>query len=540
VKLRVTFPIAAAALFLTACHASTGSNTMLPASPSSMHASASRGQAYIKLTLPVIVPAHPDPIPGLAPTRLSSATHSLAGTFGSFKLTPIVLTMQTPGCTARSDGLHCTVALPVPAGNALLTASTFASSDGTGTSLATASQKIDVKAGRRTNATPAWVAIAATYKLAFTKRVFSQGIPASTVISFYAIDAAGAIVPSNVVEGHAGGVVQARLRLSGDYPQTIALPGNAPFTTAPFAYSGRLSGSTTVSALPIGSAAARSAYASGTLLYRSGASGSGQLFIFGDGDGYGSRLIEWAAGASGTDAPLRTYALAAGPVWANAAGDFWAGPFGSGAKTWMEKYDAAGRGLVRITPVRGAYIVAGAVDRSENVYVAVQSLGASPQGCTVYVYSAKYVWKSQRSFYAGYSCPAAIAADTHGNVYLASLDDGDTIAEYGPTASGPEAQPIRTLAIPPDEVVGLAIDSTGTVYLQSYATLLKYPAGSSTAQQALPGVVIGRFALDPHDNVYVSSYGIVYEYAPGETAAMRTVSLFGSGDGLVEAIAAGP
>jgi hypothetical protein len=52
--------------------------------------------------------------------------------------------------------------------------------------------------------------------------------------------------------------------------------------------------------------------------------------------------------------------------------------------------------------------------------------------------------------------------------------------------------------------------------------------------------VIGRFALDAHDNIYFSSYGVVYEYAQGQTTPIRTLSLAGTGVGLVEAIAAAP
>ena len=158
----------------------------------------------------------------------------------------------------------------------------------------------------------------------------------------------------------------------------------------------------------------------------------------------------------------------------------------------------------------------------------------------MHVYSAASSWTSERDFYIGSSCPQKIAADTNGDVFLAGPDYRSVIEEYGPSARGATANPIRTFAIPSDEIVGLAVDGSGTVYLQSFATLLKYAPGSSTARQALPGRVIGRFGLDPNDNVYISSYGIIYEFAPGTTKPMRTVSITGSATGLVEAIAAGP
>ncbi|HTA40451.1 MAG TPA: hypothetical protein VK760_15305 [Candidatus Acidoferrales bacterium] len=533
-NLRLKLAGSVAVLLLAGCRGASGANAV-PASFTAVQAA--KGQAQVLLTLPVIIPARPAPVAGLAATRLSSATQLVAGTFGSAGVGPIALTRLTPGCRVLSDGLHCKVKIELPVGTNELHLTTYSSSIIFGAPLARASGTFHIVAGRLNRVTPDnWTGLAATFKLAVSKKNFRQGVPSSTTISFYGIDAAGAIIPSNVVDGPAGSAVEAELRLVGDYPRTITLPENAPFTQTTFTYDGRLAGSTSVRAIPI-DANARNAFATSKLRFQPGAVGAGQLFVYGDGDGEGSRLVEWALGVSGNAPPLRTYALSAGPIWADASGDFWAGPFSSGGQSWFEKYDANGAGFVRIASDSGVEIVTGALDRQENVYAA--ELDTRSYRCYMHVYSAASAWKTQRLFYIGSSCPSKVAADSSGNVYVAAPAGQSVISEYGPTAEGEDAMPIRTFAIPPDPVIGFAVDSTGAIYLQSFATLLRYEPGSSAALQALPGRVIGRFALDPNDNVYISSYGIIYEFAPRTTTAIRTVSIIGSATGLVEGIAVG-
>jgi hypothetical protein len=554
-ELRVSFTIAAVVLLLTACHGVSSSNALLPTQPSAVDVRAGKALARVLLTLPAIAPPHPEPIPTVGPTRLSSATRSVSGTFGSSKIVPVALTPTTPGCTLEGDGLYCSVTIVVPAGTALLTVSTYASPDGTGKPLATASEQVSVVTGSRNYATPkTWIGLAASYKLAFTKKIFQQGVPSSTVISFYGIDAGGAIIPSNDV-GEAGGkLAKAQLQFAGAYPQKIALPKNLPFTSVTFAYDGRLAGSTTVQAI---SAAPKSdsIYATSTLQFKQGATGAGQLFVQGTGATQDdpSLLLEYAASAAGNAAPLRAYTMHGAPMWANTKGEFWAGPFQVGNlydPDWLEKYDAKGNGLVRLTPADGV-ILRAAVDPAENVYTAEGDLDEY-DGCfldpeSINVYSAAKDWRKIRGFAPGnINCPDAMAADASGDVFLAYYIPDDSgpsagwayVDEYAPNARGASPKPIREFAIPKTYVVGLAVDSKGTVYVQSGSSLLEYPRGSK--REVFPGNPIGRFALDAHDNLYVSSNGTIYEYAPGDTSPIRSISLSGRGIGTVEGIAAGP
>src|SRR5580698_9848490 len=73
-----------------------------------------------------------------------------------------------------------------------------------------------------------------------------------------------------------------------------------------------------------------------------------QLFVYGDGfpSSLPGRMLEYPAGASGSDAPLRNYTFRRGPIWAGTGGEFWVGPF---AHRWMEKYDATGKVIERLS-----------------------------------------------------------------------------------------------------------------------------------------------------------------------------------------------
>jgi hypothetical protein len=533
----------------TAPRAIPDSNAMPQTLQAAVHHRAPMGGAQVLLTLPAIAPAQPVPTPGIVFTRLSSATQSVAGTFGSSKIPAIVLSSQTTGCAESSDGLTCTVALSIPVGTARLTLYTYASPDGKGKPLATASERLTVSAANGQTVSPqSWLGIAASYKLAFSKKRFHQGVPSSTVISLYAIDAARAIIPSNQISGPSGKPLHMQLHFVGAYPEKLALPDDLPFTSVTFPYDGRLSGSSSINAIAM-NPNSKTVYATATLRFTQGLVGPGQLFVQGTGATTSDpeRLLQFAPGASGTDAPLRIYNFGGGPIWANAQGEFWAGPFDSGdndsSASWLEKYDANGEGIERITPAPKDVMLAAAVDPNENVYT-IEGQVDDDYGCsliagTVRVYSAAGGWQLTRRFpLSGNSCSYEMAADANGDIFVGSYTSGAaTVQEYAPSSN--TYVPTTQYTLPPTSVIGIAVDSQGNLFVQSFGTLLEYPK-SGGQQSVLPGTVIGRFALDAHDNLYLSSYGIVYEYAPGQTSPLRTVALFGYGEGTVQAIAAGP
>jgi hypothetical protein len=555
-RLRVRFSIAAA-LLLAACHASSGSNAVLPASSSIVGASAPKDRARVLLTLAVIAPPRPDPVPGIVSTRLSSATQSVAGTFGRSKVGPVALDAGTAGCTTQTDGLHCTVAMNVPLGTNQLDLSTFASRDGTGKPLATASEQLTVVAGSQNYATPkAWTAIAATYRLGFTKKIFKQGVPASTTISFLGIDAGGAIIPSNDISGSTGKAIKAQLQFAGNYPHTIALPENLPFTSATFAYDGRLSGTTVVTAIPV-APKAKTVYASAKMVQQQGSTENGQLYVYGSTTAYGSgELVQFAAGASGAGAvPLRTYQMNGAPLWADTGGKFWAlfdeglGPYKP--PNWMEEFDSTGRGLARVdSPGNDFPFIIAAVDPKRNIYAAEGQRNESYPPCDliaymqVTVYAAARGWKPAGTLTLDSGCPRALAADSAGNLYIAYSDEyysgsggSASIMEYS-TGSGSSLK--RSISVPYGRVGGLDVDSHGNIFVSTSDRLYEYSRKSRTPSEILPNITIGAFTLDAHDNLYVVSGGSIQEYAPGASTPIRTIPVSVTGLVYIWSIVAAP
>jgi hypothetical protein len=561
-KLRARFAIAAAAFFLAACHGALSSSSVVPAALTRADARPRAGNAIVLLTLPPIVTAKTVLSPGIVPIRLSSATASVGGTFGSSKIGPVALTAQTPGCSVESDGLHCVIAISVPAGSNLLTARTFASPDGSGKPLAIASEQLSVFAGSQNYASPkTWIGQAATLKIGLSKKNFRQGVPSSTTISFYGIDAGGAIIPSNVVAGPTRKRVTAQLKISGAYPQTIALPSNAPFTSVVFPYDGRLSGTMTIAAIPT-STTSKTIFATTSMRLLPGPAERGQLFVYGAPSSASSNdtLMQFAAGVSGNAAPLRTYTFGGPPLEANGNGEFWAGPikkqsFNIYSPSWIEKYDAQGNGVFRLTPSTGGLLFGAAVDPSENVYTIESDIDiygeCSLDGPTIQVYSAGRGWKVSRSVAVDFdACYFVMAADAQGHAFVAYYDPGSYyspgaeagLEEYG-SLPNQSFGIIRRWKVPPSGAGGLAVDSHGDIFISYGTTLYEFPHGSHKMQPLALGTPVGSFALDAHDNIYVSGPTTIKVFAPGATTPMRTISLPaqpGQAAYVISGLAAGP
>jgi hypothetical protein len=78
------------------------------------------------------------------PRYVSPATQSVTLFAPGGATTTVALTTSNPSCTAQAGGLVCTVELPVPVGNSTITVSTYASTDGSGTPLSTATLAVTV------------------------------------------------------------------------------------------------------------------------------------------------------------------------------------------------------------------------------------------------------------------------------------------------------------------------------------------------------------------------------------------------------------
>jgi hypothetical protein len=527
------------------------SNRISPAA--SLGAAAARGR--LVLTLPVIAPAHV--IPQLSAPMLSSATQSIAGTFGTRKVGPIALSSQTRGCSVASDGLHCTINVSEPVGKNKLELATFASTDGTGSQLAVSTPlKVNVYAGLKNAATPVWSGRAATFRIAISTRPLQQGVAATVVVTLFAIDAAGAVIPSTSVLDQTGKQVYWSGTAAPPYDTSFQFVngplGNLPYSSENFDYDGRTAETVKVKAIGAGQV-----YARATLRVKPGVASPAQIFSWTGNtidQTNAAVLLQFGADATGNVAPLRTWQLDAPVVSANADGTFWSGPYtqnGNPTTSWAQEYNASGALLEQVTPLPASVQFVGsglAADPNNNLYGVQDSVydGDNYGTPTLTEYSAASSWKkivrqiNLPSVEYGYS---ALAFDRRGNVFvgLAAGYPGGEILEYGPTQSG-SAAPTRTIDLPfgggtANVAQSISVDSTGNLYTYVrgiagvfLGQLLEYTPGATTpTYPAYPFGRVNAFALDDQDNAYIEgSLGttgqyVIEEFAPGSTTAMRTI-----------------
>jgi hypothetical protein len=122
---------------------------------------------------------------------------------------------------------------------------------------------------------------------------------------------------------------------------------------------------------------------------------------------------------------------------------------------------------------------------------------ASQTQDTVYKYSSG----GSPSVFASVSSPVGLAIDSSGNVYVGS---GDTIMKYTP---GGSSSTFGT--IPLDSVGGLAFDSGGNLYAGTWNTGTIYkvtPGGSQTTFTTGVGAGIFGLAFDNDDNLFATNY----------------------------------
>jgi hypothetical protein len=130
---------------------------------------------------------------------LSTATRSISGSIGGLAFGPIALSAATPGCSNTPAGLACALTESVPAGGfngAAVMLATFASSNGTGARLATASATAKVYAGQSNYVAPAFYALAQVLYVRVLATSLRWGQWANDPIIVAGYDAAGKIIPS--------------------------------------------------------------------------------------------------------------------------------------------------------------------------------------------------------------------------------------------------------------------------------------------------------------------------------------------------------
>jgi hypothetical protein len=530
----------------------------------------STGRGKIVVILPVIVPKRTPITPGASPTGLSSATQYVGGSFGKTAVAPMRLIAGSSGCVNASAGLRCTIGLSLPAGTAVLKLYTYASNQSTAKPLALSkSIKVVLSQGEtRTIPSLPWTGIAASFRMAAYPPTLTQGTPATALIVLYGIDAAGAVIPSTQVQQQDGTLVRWIAHGSGVYPRTIEPQLAEPFSTAPFYYDGRLTGTEKLRATQY---RGTTYFASTSLTFTPGVTGNAQAFVWEgmpgsqiNGNNDLPALEQFAPSAVGDAVPLRTYGLGAPAFSADAAGGFWAGPFnreGSpyqpAVPSWIERYDVTGKGTVRVVPFGKALdlnFAGAAVDVHGNLY-AVQGEteeGGAPE-CSLldpylYVFGASRSWTTVirklvvAPVTSRMSCAVPLAVDLRDDAFV-GISNVNTfysgsaeILEFGPGTSG-NVTPTRTITFPQNVATiigGLGTDSSGNLFALVNNALLRYAPEATTGVPVFPGATIEAFALDAKNNIYAvvktgqSSNGAgifaVEEFAPGSTTPSRTIA----------------
>ena len=164
----------------------------------------------------------------------------------------------------------------------------------------------------------------------------------------------------------------------------------------------------------------------------------------------------------------------------------------------------------------GAYPDGLAVDSSGNLYVADSGTGqvskVTPGGATTTV--------------AQLTNPGQLAIDSSGNIYACH----DNLAVRKITPAGTISTILSTQYA---AIGGIAVDSSGSLYVAEGAILKISLTGTTIATLNLPINIAGRIALDPAGNIYTATNNTVLKVSP--IGAITTIAGNGtvgySGDG---------
>ncbi len=491
-----------------------GSSTGVPTGPTPT------GTARFVLT----IPRAPSSL-RRSPRYISPATQSASITPAGGTKTVLVLTPSNPQCVPGPSGLVCTVEGPVPVGTATVTVATYASTDGSGTPLSTASVSVTVVSGTVTTVNLVLNGVVAALSVAVSPPGLTSGVASTSSVLVNAVDAAGdTIIGPGVYADATGAPLTVNLADSdasgATHLSTAAI--TAPTTGITLSYNGAaLGGSVTITASATGVPSASAVVSAG----------SAQQSIF------------VGAAATNCDPADPTNVIA---YQLTAAG--------IGAKT--------GALLVPQTPQFMS------IDRAGEIFVLVNSGNAA----RILKYAAGSTGSASPS--ASISGPASglaraiyVAADSAGGVWAAEPPQGTSPAaleHFAPGANGTNVSPDRVITglagIDPAltfNAHGVAVDSHDNVYTTadqtggSKARVYELPAASSGVVTPIAsyGVLLGgasnrlRVSVDQHnDTVWVwpvdpvamglatpppqvanYAFGGVAAFPPGSTAPSRVL-----------------
>lgn len=521
-----------------------------------------------------------------APRYISSATGSVAIVSSSLK-TVVALSTSNPSCSQSASGLTCVVDGGVPAGTSLVTVSTFASTDGTGTPLSTATISVTVAAGQVTTVDLTLNGVVSTLSLSVFPAVVYPSVPSTSSVTLNALDAAGKIIvgPGNYVDAN-GAPLNITLSDSDTSGSThlSATAASAPGGSFTVTYNGAVIPSFTITASATGVTSANASvsvaggshnlfvgaapgttctsYATNITAYSTSSQGVGQaggmlslqmlgwitvdrvgdLFAVGtDASGQHAGILKYSQGAFGSASPSTTLPSLGSRLAAEAAGGIWTTANDPSGNPMLAHYaaGAAGNatpdrtitGIANLPPswVLGAHAVA--VDSRDNVYTDAEDRNSSE--ARIYEFTAGS---------SGVPTPIASYEFT-----IFGLPDSVGVAIDQHTDMvwmWPSTYQAYTGSNPTPSVIGFAPGSaTITRYFTTFVTT---PAVSAITY-------IYAMAFDDSGNAYAEYYAVTHPpscqhwlavFGPsqsGSSAPMQTVNL-GSNQpgGIAYAVSASP
>jgi hypothetical protein len=523
------------AIALASCGAAQPGASLVPAMPIAASATrASKGVAPLTIALPTIQAAGSTIDWSSKPNLLSQATRSISGSIGSRPFGPIALSASQAGCAAATGGLSCAISVHAPAGRAQsLVLWTYATTNGIGKPLATATATLNIYRSQKNYAAPAVYGIARSVGVRARDAVVHQGAWLAEPLLVYGIDAARQTIPSTaVVDGTGAPVESVSIKLSGFVNETITGDdGNyscCGIIPPIFAYDGLALGTETFAAqatgLPARTNTLKALPGPATPLATLITSSSYHATPY-----YVSFVGAFASNANGNAAPLRTFVPAAGgqAFGEDAEGNFWVG---------STHYSNAGKVLG--TVALPAQTSAVARDKAGNLY----ALSTDPAHCAAYEYRAgRYGHPAPIREIDFSNCDSAnLTVDDAGNVYI-SIDSqtygqpNAEIFEYAARSGSGTVAPMRTITSPStgyNAFSGLATDAAGNLYAlyvgSTPSQLLEFAPGSTTGTPLLAGVSVQSFAVDDAGGIYARVYsapgtGSLDYFPPGSSTPAQVI-----------------
>jgi len=481
-----------------------GGGSVMPA-----HNASTGSGGLASATMTVLVPHATTSSAVRTPQYISTATQSIAVTPSGGVRQVFALTPASPNCVAVNNGgsnLSCTLKISAPvAQNETFGISMYASTDGTGAALSTATIVANVVSGQNNVLAATLNGIVASLSIAIAPATTTAGTTATVPVTVNALDAAGRTIigPGNYSDA-SGNTISITLSTS-DAAKTTLAPGtvSAPGATVNLTYNGTPTKNLSVSQ-----------------------TGSGGLVqVFGPSATYETVTVTAAASGAANAAATLTLTPA---VSGNAA------PLHSYVTAQLGSLSGSNRGI--------------AFDPSGNMYISYDYQGVGSDFVAVYVPPFTSTLSATRDIggtNTGLGSPYGITVDASYNLFVANRSPA-SITEYASGATG-NATPSHTIAgantginQPMDVAINPVNGDIGVVNYNGSSCMpdnktLVFPTGTNGNVAPTRDIVTGCSALF---SIAYDQNGVIYEgnnnsnavnvYGPTATSETQVQYITGS------------